>query len=71
MTFCICIIFCCCNHKGLIELTFELLAAPHELLHQFGHFWVGCLVVKGRLGKRNNNIFTEISSGTSNFDYLV
>lgn len=36
----------------LVKLTFELLAALYELLHQSGHFWVGCLVVEGWLRRK-------------------
>lgn len=35
-----------------VRLTFELFAALYELLHQSGHFWVGCLVIESRL-RRN------------------
>lgn len=61
--FCIRMIFCCYKLEGLVKLTFELLAALYEFLHQSCHFWVGCLVVEGRLGK-NNIKFTEMPPGT-------
>lgn len=41
-------------------LTFKLLAALYELLHESSHLWMGCLVIMGGL----KNIDNKLSSKT-------